>query len=142
MAIPKFKPLANASEGTKKIIKPVLAVILVILAGAFGLEASNKDWDINSILSGKSTSQSEILRDEKGNLQQDEQGNFITRIMRDIEGNEVKSGGKYTDEYNCNDFKTQPEAQKFYLKAGGVRKDTNRLDGDKDGTACEDLPQK
>ncbi len=121
MAIPKFKPLANASEGTKKIIKPVLVVVLAILAAAFGLEASNNDWDLGKLLSGSSLSEA--------------------RVMRDKEGNVVTSGGKYTDEYNCDDFSTQPEAQKFYEKAGGVSKDTNRLDGDKDGTACEDLPK-
>ena len=144
MAIPKLKPLANAPEGTKKIFKPILLVILAILAGAFGLEVTNNDWDIGKMLSGQSASESKILRGESGNLQQDEAGNFITRVMRDKEGNivpEGKSGGKYTDEYNCDDFATQVEAQKFYDKAGGVSKDTNRLDGDKDGIPCEDLPR-
>jgi hypothetical protein len=144
MAIPKFKPLAEASSGTKNILKPILVVVLAILAGAFGLEATNNDWDIGKMLSGQPASESKILRDEKGNLKQDAAGNFITRVMRDKEGNiisEGQSGGKYTDEYNCDDFKTQPEAQRFFDKAGGVSKDTNRLDGDKDGIACEDLPK-
>ncbi|MBU0998120.1 excalibur calcium-binding domain-containing protein [Patescibacteria group bacterium] len=61
--------------------------------------------------------------------------------MRDKEGNVVTSGGKYTDEYNCDDFKTQIEAQEFFDKSGGVSEDTNRLDGDKDGIACESLPK-
>lgn len=141
MAIPKFKPLANASEGTKKIVKPILVVIIAILAGAFGLEATNNDWDLGALLSGSSIEDAKILRDEKGNAIRDEAGKFITRIMRDKEGNEVATGGKYTDEYNCNDFATQEEAQRFFLKAGGTRQDTNRLDGDKDGTACESLPK-
>ncbi len=34
----------------------------------------------------------------------------------------------------------QPESQKFFVNAGGKSKDTNRLDGDNDGVACEDLP--
>ena len=121
MPIPKFKPLANASEGTKKLLKPILAIILLILAAAFGLEATNNDWDLGKLLSGSSLSEAKVMRDKEGNV--------------------VESGGKYTDEYNCDDFKTQPEAQKFYDKAGGVQKDTNRLDGDKDGIACEDLPK-
>ena len=62
--------------------------------------------------------------------------------MRDKEGNVVTSGGKYTDEYNCADFSTQPEAQRFFKNSGGPTKDTNNLDGDKDGIACEALPQK
>lgn len=144
MAIPKFKPLAHASESTKKVAKPVLMVIIAILLGAFGLEATNNDWDIGKMLSGTPASEAKILRDEQGNLKQDAAGNFITRVMRDKAGNIVKdnsTGGKYTDEYNCDDFTTQPEAQAFYDKAGGVNKDTNRLDGDRDSIACESLPQ-
>jgi hypothetical protein len=121
MAIPKFKPLENVSGGTKKVLKPVLVVLLAILAGAFGLEASNNDWDLGKLLSGSSPAEA--------------------RVMRDKEGNVVTEGGKYTDEYNCDDFSTQPEAQAFFEKAGGVSKDTNRLDGDSDGIACESLPK-
>jgi hypothetical protein len=121
MAIPKFKPLENASGGTKKVLKPVLVVLLAILAGALGLEASNNDWDLGKLLSGSSPAEA--------------------RVMRDKEGNVVTEGGKYTDEYNCDDFSTQPEAQAFFEKAGGVSKDTNRLDGDSDGIACESLPK-
>jgi hypothetical protein len=122
MQIPKFKPLANVSDKQKRVFKPILIVILAILAGAFGLEASNNDWDLGKLFSGSSLSEAKVMRDKEGNV--------------------VTSGGKYTDEYNCDDFKTQPEAQKFYTNAGGVSEDTNRLDGDKDGEACESLPQK
>jgi hypothetical protein len=122
MAIPKFKPLAEASAGTKKVVKPILMVVIAILLGAFGLEVSNNDWDLGKLLSGSSVSEA--------------------RVMRDKEGNVVTSGGKYTDEYNCDDFSTQPEAQKFFEKAGGPNKDVNRLDGNNDGVACQDLPKK
>lgn len=121
MAIPKIKLLENASEGTKKVFKPILIVLLVILAGAFGLEATNNDWDLGKLMSGSSFEEAKVIRDKEGNV--------------------VTSGGKYTDEYNCEDFKTQIEAQKFFDKAGGVSEDTNRLDGDKDGIACESLPK-
>lgn len=130
-----------SGSGKRKISKGVIGAVIVILLGALGLEASNNDWDLSSIFSGSSVSDSKIVRDEKGNVARDAQGNVITRIMRDKEGNVVQSGGKYTDEYNCNDFATQPEAQKFFEKAGGTRADTNRLDGDKDGVACESLPK-
>lgn len=144
MAIPKFQPLANASEGTKKILKPVLVIILAILAGAFGLTATNNDWNLNSILSGSSVKDAKIQTDKQGNLKQDAAGNFITRVMRDKAGNIVptgQTGGKYTDEYNCSDFATQAEAQAFYDKAGGVKGDVNRLDANKDGVPCQDLPK-
>jgi hypothetical protein len=63
------------------------------------------------------------------------------RVMRDKEGNVVTSGGKFTDDYNCADFETQEEAQRFFINAGGPNEDVNRLDGDKDGVACEHLPK-
>lgn len=121
MAIPKIKSLANASDSTKKVAKPILIVLIGILLAALGLESTNNDWDLGKLLSGSSMSEAKVLRDKEGNV--------------------VTSGGKYTDEYNCDDFKTQEEAQKFYKNAGGVSKDTNRLDGDEDGEACESLPK-
>jgi hypothetical protein len=42
---------------------------------------------------------------------------------------------------DCGDFKTQPEAQKFFESAGGPRLDPHGLDSDRDGIACETLPR-
>lgn len=129
---------------SRKVGKGIVGIIIVLLLAALGLEIGNKDFDLGSILSGNSVKESEIVRDEKGNLAKDENGNLLTRILRDKEGNVAQagqSGAKYTDEYNCDDFETQAAAQKFFLNAGGLRADTNRLDGDKDGEACEQLPK-
>ncbi len=41
--------------------------------------------------------------------------------------------------YNCSDFKTHAEAQKFFIANGGPKKDPHGLDHDKDGVACEAL---
>ena len=41
---------------------------------------------------------------------------------------------------DCGDFDTQSEAQVFYIAAGGPDRDPHRLDGNKDGVACESLP--
>jgi len=41
---------------------------------------------------------------------------------------------------DCSDFDTQPEAQRFFERAGGPSQDPHRLDGDGDGIACESLP--
>lgn len=131
MAIPKFKPLAEAGEGTKKIAKPVLIAVIAILLGAFGLEASNSDFDLGKLFGGSSLQESKVARDESGNLIYDKEGNIVTDAAK----------GKKADEYNCDDFSTQPEAQTFFSKVGGVKNDLNRLDGDKDGTACESLPK-
>ncbi len=121
MAVPKFKPLENLSESAKKKIKPILIALLALLLGAFGLEATNTDWDLGKLLSGSSFEEA--------------------RVRRDKDGNVVTSGGKFTDEYNCDDFETQEEAQRFFINAGGPNEDVNRLDGDNDGVACESLPK-
>lgn len=129
---------------SRKVGKGIIGVIIVLLLGALGLEVSNTDFDLGSIFSGNSVADSKIMRDENGNIATDETGNPITRIMRDEMGNAVPdgtAGAKFTDEYNCDDFATQIKAQAFFEKAGGVRADTNRLDGDKDGEACESLPK-
>ncbi len=65
------------------------------------------------------------------------------KVMRDKEGNVVTDGsGKLTDDYNCEDFDSQNQAQKFFDKVkADTGKDPNRLDGDKDGDACEALPK-
>jgi hypothetical protein len=46
-------------------------------------------------------------------------------------------------DYNCKDFKTQPEAQQVYdrCKTLGQNMDVYHLDGDKDGIVCEALPK-
>ncbi len=132
----------NLKPNTGK--KKVLLGVLVLLLGALGLELGGKDFDLGSLLGGNSLSDSEIVRDEAGNLMQDESGAMVTRQLRDKLGNAVPegtAGAKYTDEYNCDDFATQPEAQTFFENAGGITSDTNRLDGNKDGVACQSLPQ-
>jgi 5-hydroxyisourate hydrolase-like protein (transthyretin family) len=101
-----------------------------LLGVGAGMEASNNDIDLGKVIENKSFTGSKVLRDKDGNVATEE---------------EVKSGAKqakYTDEYNCADFKTESEAQKFYTNAGGVTNDTNRLDGNKDGKACTGLPTK
>lgn len=124
-------PKINLPEGQRKIAKGVLGVVIVILLGALGLEASNNDWDLGKIISGDSVSNSKVSRDSNGNILVDKQGNIVTNGQ----------GGKKVNEYNCEDFATKPEAQAFFEKVGGTKADTNRLDGDKDGQACESLPE-
>lgn len=120
----KVKDRATDYSGStsRKTAKGIIGVIIVILLGALGLEATNNDWDLGKILSGNSVSESKVLRDKEGNVVTD------------------PSKGKATDEYNCADFGTQPESQRFFVNAGGSSEDTNRLDGDNDSQACEELP--
>ena len=107
----------------RKVGKGILGAVIVILLVALGLEFTNNDFDLGKLFSGSSWSE--------------------VKVMRDINGNVVTDGtGKAEDEYNCDDFTTQPQAQNFFINAGGVSNDVNRLDGDKDGQACESLPKK
>ena len=43
------------------------------------------------------------------------------------------------EDRNCSDFSTWREAQDFFESEGGPEKDPHRLDGNKDGEACESL---
>ncbi|HAI62954.1 MAG: Beta-lactamase domain protein [candidate division WWE3 bacterium GW2011_GWF2_41_45] len=107
-----------------------LAVAFVALLAALGMEVSNNDWDLQKLIQTKSFEQSEVTRDESGNVLFDVFGNTTTDSTK----------GKASNDYNCDDFTTKSEAQNFYIKVGGLGNDVNRLDGDKDGEACESLP--
>ncbi len=108
-----------------------LIIAFIALLAAFGLEVSKNDWDLGKLWETKSFQESKVSRDESGNILFDKLGNITTD----------KSKGKKADDYNCSDFSTQPEAQAFFEKVGGVGNDVNRLDGNKDGEACESLPK-
>ena len=115
----------------------------LLLLAALGLEATQTDVDLGTLIDTGSVSESMIERDADGNLASSEDGGILTRVLRDIEGNEVAegtAGAKYADQYNCDDFFTQPQAQTFFDNAGGVANDVNGLDGNKDGVPCQALP--
>ena len=44
------------------------------------------------------------------------------------------------EDRNCSDFSTWREAQDFFESEGGPENDPHRLDGNRDGEACESLP--
>lgn len=121
MEIPKFKPLSEGSEKSKNIFKYVLGGVLVILAGALGLELTNNDYDLGKLAKGSTWKEAKVKRDKEGNVVTD-------------------GSGKYTNDYNCEDFNTQPEAQKFFDKVkADTGKDPNRLDGDNNNVPCQHL---
>jgi hypothetical protein len=108
--------------------KVVLGVVIAILLGAFGMEASNHDYDVQKLVETKSFSAAKIERDPAT-------GNLMNV--------DAFCNAKEAD-YNCADFKSQPEAQSVYDRCKGLGKnmDVYRLDGDKDGLVCEALPAK
>ncbi len=108
-----------------------LIVAFVALLAALGLEVSQNDWDVGKLIQTGSFQESKVARDESGNILFDTDGNITTDSTK----------GKKADDYNCDDFATKPKAQAFFEKVGGTDNDLNRLDGDKDGEACESLPK-
>ncbi len=120
-------------------LRVALVIAFIALLAAFGLEATKNDFDLKKLIETKSFQDSKVARDELGNVKTNDLG----QILFDKLGNVTtdKTTGKKADEYNCDDFKTQPEAQAFFLKVGGVGNDVNRLDGNKDGVACQSLPR-
>lgn len=112
-------------------LRIALVVAFIALLAALGLEASKNDWDLGKLIQTRSFQESKVSRDTKGNVLFDKLGNITTD----------NSKGKKSDDYNCDDFSTQAEAQVFFEKVGGIGNDVNRLDGDKDGIACESLPK-
>lgn len=107
--------------------KVILGVVIALLLGAFGMEATQTDYDVQKLIETKSFAESKIERDvTTGNIINID--NFCNAEKMD---------------YNCSDFKTQTEAMSVYKRCGelGKNMDVFRLDGDKDGLVCESLPQ-
>ncbi len=105
--------------------KIVLGVVIAILAAAFGMEATNNDFDMGTLVETGSFDAAKIQRDESGNL---------TNIDNFCQSEKL--------DYNCSDFKTQSEAMDVYNRCSelGKNMDTFGLDRDKDGKVCESLP--
>ena len=105
--------------------KVAIGAMIAILLAAFGMEATNNDYDVGKLVETRSFSSSKIERDDKGNL-----------INVDAFCNAEES------DYNCTDFNTQSEAMSVYnrCKTLGKNMDVYGLDRDKDGKVCESLP--
>ena len=108
--------------------KVAIGSMIVILLGAFGMEATNHDYDVGTLIKTGSFAASAIKRDANGNLDMSSVDAFCNAKDKD---------------YNCKDFTTQGEAQTVYdrCKTLGANMDVYHLDGDKDGIVCEALPK-
>lgn len=106
--------------------KVVLGVVIAALLAAFGMEATNHDYDVKKAVQTHSLSAAKIERDPQGNV-----------VNVDAFCNAQEA------DYNCSDFKTQPEAQSVYdrCKTLGKNMDVYGLDGNKNGIVCESLPK-
>ncbi len=105
--------------------KWILAGAIALLLGAFGMEATKTDYDLGTLAETGSLSAAKIERDADGNL---------TNVTAFCNAEKL--------DYNCDDFRTQAEAQEVYdrCRDQGRNMDAFRLDGDKDGKVCEALP--
>ena len=93
----------------------------IALLVALGLEVSNTDVDLETLVETGSLSESVIQRDENGNA--------IYGAMCE------------ENVYNCSNFSTQPEAQEVYDTChSSENPDRHGLDRDGDGVACQSLP--
>jgi hypothetical protein len=108
--------------------KVAIGAMVALLLVAFGMEAKQTDYDMGTLMKTGSFAASEIQRDASGNLDMASVDAFCNAKEKD---------------YNCSDFKTQPEAQQVYdrCKALGQNMDVYHLDGDHDGVVCESLPK-
>ena len=107
--------------------KVILGGVILLLLTAFGMEAKNTDYDIGKAIKTGSLSAAKIERDPKtGNI-----------VNVDAFCNAEKQN------YNCSDFKSQPEAQSVYDRCKGLGKnmDIYGLDGNHNGLVCEALPK-
>lgn len=94
----------------------ILGLIAVVLV-AFGLELSGTDVDLGKLVETGSLTESMITKTENGTW---------------LIGECAKK-----DNFNCDNFAYQDEAQTLFEECGGVGNDVHGLDGDKDGTVCE-----
>lgn len=107
--------------------KVAVGAVIAILLAAFGMEATNHDYDVKKLVQTKSFAAAKIERDQKGNL---------VNIDSFCKSEKI--------DYNCADFKTQAEAMDVYnrCKTAGKNMDAFGLDRDHDGKVCESLPSK
>jgi hypothetical protein len=101
-----------------------VGIIIATLLLTLGLEVANTDIDLGKMARTGSIKEAVIQRDDGGNL---------------ILGGMCNEGQDF--DYNCDDFKTQPEAQRVYEKCAKNGLDIHGLDGNKDGVACQNLPK-
>lgn len=106
--------------------KVAVGAMIALLLVAFGMEAKGTDYDMGKLIETKSFAKAKIERDPTTGA--------ITNADAFCSAQEI--------DYNCQDFKTQKEANDLYqkCKSAGKNMDVYGLDGDKDGKVCEALP--
>lgn len=91
--------------------------LMAVLLVAVGLEIADTDVDLGKLIETGSVSESMITKTENG-----------TWLIGECEKKE---------NFNCDNFAYQDEAQTLFNECGGVENDVHGLDRDKDGIVCE-----
>jgi len=94
----------------------ILGLIALVLV-AFGMELSGTDVDLGKMVETGSIKESMITKTENG-----------TWLIGECEKKE---------NFNCDNFAYQDEAQTLFEECGGIENDVHGLDRDKDGIVCE-----
>ena len=107
--------------------KIAIGGMIALLMVAFGMEVKQNDYNVGTLIKTGSFTAAQIPRDANGNLTAAGIDSFCNATQQD---------------YNCSDFKTQPEAQAVYgrCKTLGKNMDVYHLDGNHNGIVCESLP--
>lgn len=99
----------------------ILGLMALLLVGV-GLEVADTDVDLGKLVETGSVSESLVTKTDSG-----------TWLINEC--------GK-RDNFNCDNFAYQEEAQTLFEECGGLENDVHRLDGDKDGVVCEGLKKR
>lgn len=94
----------------------ILGLMALVLV-AFGLELSGTDVDLGKLVETGSIKESMITKTDSG-----------VWLINECEKKE---------NFNCDDFAYQEEAQALFEECGGMENDIHGLDRDKDGIVCE-----
>ncbi len=95
---------------------------------------SDRGGLIFDIPSGKVIGSFESLEEER-KRSMEKQRQILEDKIRELK--EKKEQSCDFNKYDCDDFKTQKEAQAVFKLCGGVTNDVHHLDRDLDGIACE-----
>jgi len=86
----------------------------------------------------------EQFRQAEQEARENNRGLWSSCIDTSTQGSTTEATFKPTSQVpgdkDCGDFKTQSEAQEFFISQGGSTNDPHKLDRDGDGQACESLP--
>ncbi len=96
----------------------IIGLIVTVFVG-IGFEIVGTDVDLKTWIETGSLSEAQVVKTENGYW--------------------IMDKNCEADNFNCENFATQDEAQELFEKCGGLEYDVHGLDGDNDKIVCEHL---